>query len=71
VTAASTFTGVFDPTGTSCAWGANSLAQCAFRVVGIGGVPDGALLTVRLEHRFDMTYRCQNGRTGGWGGPSP
>ena len=64
VTAASTFTGVFDPAGTSCEWGLNSVAQCAFRVVGIGGVPARAILAVRLDHRFDMTYRCQNTRTG-------
>jgi hypothetical protein len=64
VTAASTFTGGFDPAAVACTWGANSLAECTFRVIDIGGVPDGALLTVRLEHRFDMTYRCQNGRTG-------
>jgi hypothetical protein len=62
--AASGFTGGFDLVETSCEWDLNSLAQCAFRVVGIGGVPAGAILTVRLDHRFDMTYRCQNVRNG-------
>jgi hypothetical protein len=64
LTAASTFTGGFDPANTSCEWGPNALAVCSYRIVEIGGRPANAILTVRLDHLFDMTYRCQNGRTG-------
>jgi hypothetical protein len=63
---ASTFTGSFDtdPARTYCTWGGNDALLCGFRVVGIGGVPAGALATVRLRRADDFTYRCQNAKTG-------
>jgi hypothetical protein len=71
VTPASGFTGGFDvdPANTLCEWDANLVANCRFRVIGIGGVPVGARLVVRLEHRYDVTFRCQNVRNGRVGRP--